>query len=109
MRLVEPAYPQLEMLSLRRLLDNLSGPITLATIYPPDEYPEYSSLTYESHKADIQELWGKVRHRLKRDLDKLDAIDRQLAAMFTAFEMDNKRLGRKIAWDLWNLPIRDLR
>ena len=96
-------------MSLRKLLDDLSGSITLATTYPPDEYPEYLPLTYESHKIDIEELWEQVRPRLKRDLDKIDAIDRQLAAMFAAFEIGNKKLGRKIAWDLWNLPIRDLR
>jgi len=96
-------------MSLRKLLEDLSGSITLATTYPPDEYPEYLSLTYEIHKADIQELWEQVRSRLKRDFDKIDGVDRQLTAMFAAFEMGNKKLGRKIAWDLWNLPIRDLR
>ena len=96
-------------MSIRKLLDELSGSITLAASYPPDEYPEYLSLTYQVHKEDIQELWGQIRTKLKRDVEKIAAIDNRLAQMFTAFENGEKVLGRKIAWDLWNLPIRDLR
>lgn len=96
-------------MSLRRLLDDLSSSITLATSLSPDEYPEDLPLTYESHKADIQELWEKVRPRLKRDLDKAEMLDRQLAAMFAAFEVGNKKLGRKIAWDIYNSKPEKLR
>ena len=96
-------------MSLRRLLDDLAGSITLATRYPPDEYPEDLPLTYESHKADIKELWRQARPRLKRDLDKAEMLDNQLSAMFSAFEVGNKKFGRKIAWDIYNSKPEKLR
>ena len=97
------------MMSLRRLLNDLSGSITLATTYPPDEYPEDLPLTYEKHKADIKQLWEDIRPRLKQDVGKIEVLDRQFDAMFAAFDVGNKKRGREVAWDLWNFPIRDLK
>lgn len=96
-------------MSLRKFLDDLAGSITLATRYSPDDYPDDFPLTYQAHKEDIQELWERARPMLKRDLEKAEMLDRQLSAMFAAFEAGNKRLGRKIAWDIYNSQPEKLR
>jgi hypothetical protein len=96
-------------MSLLRLLDDFSGSITLVTSFSHDEYPDDLPLTYESHKVDIQELWGIIRPKLRRDLEKSEMLDQQLIAMFSAFDASNKKLGRKIAWDIYNSKPEKLR
>lgn len=95
-------------MSVKKQLIELSEEMTLITSYAPDEYPGRLKMTLDTHKADIQELWGKIFPALK-DREKADSVNNQLSAMFAAFGAGNKKLGRKIAWDLWNLPVRNLR
>ena len=78
------------------------GSISSATTMPPDGYPDWLPLTWDEHKSDLRDMWGGIRPRLKHDLDKAEMLDRQLTAMIEAYDAGNKKLGRKIAWDIYN-------
>ena len=90
------------MFSLRKLLDDLAGSIGAAAAMAPDEYDPGSYITYEFNMAEIRELWASARPKIRRDLDQANVLDGQLNAMFYAFETGDKKLGRKIAWDICN-------
>lgn len=97
------------MKSLRTILDDLAGSVGAAAAMAPDEYDPGLAVNYENNMADIRELWATARPRIKLDLDKAEMLDRQLSAMFSAFEAGNKKLGRKIAWDIYNFRPEKLR
>jgi hypothetical protein len=96
-------------MSLKERLRNFNDSISGATNYPPDDYPEWSSLTFESHMADLKELWTEIRPQLKRDLDKAEFVDSKLREMMEAFDAGEKQRGRDIAWDLYNFDLEKLR
>lgn len=96
-------------MSLREELQNFVDSIGAAGSNAPDEYAEWSSWTYETHIADLKELWAIIRPQLKRDLDRADWVDAQLQQMFTAFDAGEKERGRKAAWALYNAELTKLR
>lgn len=96
-------------MSLYEYLQNLSDSIALATSDAPDEYPDWSSWTYETHMADIKELWAAIRPQLKHDLEQAQWVDGKLQEMFTAFDAGEKDAGRKAAWALYNTEVTKLR
>jgi len=96
-------------MSLSETLKDLAGSIATATSDAPDEYPEWSSWTYETHMADLKELWAAIRPQLKRDLEQAEFIDGKLQEMFAAFDAGEKDKGRKAAWALYNAEVTKLR
>ena len=96
-------------MSLKERLKDFAGSIAGATTDPPDDYqfPEFQN--YESHKADLKELWAEIRPQLKRDLEQAEFIDGKLHEMFTAFDAAEKEHGRKAAWAIYNLQVEKLR
>lgn len=103
------SHSQPEMMSLRENLDDLAGAIGAAAAMAPDEYDPGSYITYEFNMAEIRELWATARKKIKRNMDEADTLDGQLTAMFSAFQAGNKKLGRKIAWEIYNSKIENLR
>ena len=89
-------------MSLRKLLDDFTGVINISTTDAPDEYPDCLVLSWEAHMADIENLCSQIYPRLKRDTDKAEILNGQLISMISAFEAGNKKLGRKIAWNIYN-------
>jgi hypothetical protein len=96
-------------MSLREDLENFNGSINLAIGHPPDDYPEWSYVTYDSHMADLKALWAAIRPRLKRDLIEAEQIDGKLAEMFTAFDAGEKERGRSAALFIYNMEPTRLR
>ncbi len=90
-------------------LDNFNGSINLAIGNPPDDYPEWSYVTYDAHMADIKALWAAIRPALKRNLAEAEQIDAKLAEMFTAFDGGEKERGRKAALFIYNMEPTRLR
>lgn len=90
------------MISLRNLLDELSGSVAAAAAMAPDEYDPGSYITYEFNMAEIRELWAAARPKIRRDLNQANVLDGKLNSMLSAFEAGDKKLGRKIAWDIYN-------
>jgi hypothetical protein len=90
---------------LRDFVSSISG----AMSYPPDDYPDWSYLTYESHMEDIKGLWSEIRTKLKRDLDGAEFVDNKLREMFEAFEAGDKQRGRAAACDIYNFDADKLR
>jgi hypothetical protein len=96
-------------MSLKEDLENFNGSINLAIGNPPDDYPEWSYLTYDSHMADIKELWASIRPRLKRSPSEVEQIDAKLDEMFTAFDAGEKQRGRSAALSIYNMDLTKLR
>lgn len=96
-------------MSLQEKLKDFAGSISTATGDAPDDYPEWSSWTYETHMADLKGLWAEIRPNLKRDLDQAALIDGKLQEMFAAFDAGEKERGREAAWFIYNLGIEKLR
>lgn len=96
-------------MSLKERLADFAGSIAVATTDPPDNYPAWSSWTYEAHMADLRELWSEIRPQVKRDFEKAEFIDAKLQEMFAAFDAKVGDKGRKAAVEIYNLNISKLR
>jgi hypothetical protein len=96
-------------MSTIELLKDLSGSIGTAAAEAPDEYPDWGFITYESNRADIIDLWSKIRPRLRQDIDKITFIDAKLVEAFAALDAGDKEVGRKAMWVLYNLRLPALR
>lgn len=97
------------VMSLGEDLEYFNGSIDLAIGNPPDDYPEWSYVTYDSHMADIKELWAAIRSALKRNVAEAEQIDAKLAEMFTAFDAGEKKRGRQAALFIYNMEPAKLR
>lgn len=96
-------------MSLRDKLEDFAGSLASATDYPPNDYPEWSSWTYETHMADLKELWAEIREKLKRDQDKVSFIDQKLQEAFAAFDAGEKEKGVSAILAIYNLQVKKLR
>lgn len=95
------------MASIEKLRD-FAGALTSAT-FAPDEYPSFGYVTYESNMADLKELWGEIRPKLKTDLNKAAFIDDKLQEAFAAFEANEKEAGQDAILAIYNLGVKRLR
>ncbi|WP_211209781.1 hypothetical protein [Uliginosibacterium gangwonense] len=96
-------------MSLREKLADSEGSLATATDYPPNDYPVWSYWTYETHMADLKELWAEIRESLKRDHDKVPFIDEKLQEAFAAFDAGEKDRGVKAILAIYNLEVDQLR
>ena len=96
-------------MSLKEKLSDFAGSLAAAMDYPPDDYPEWSYMTYETHMADLKELWAEIRAKLKKDVDKIEFIDNKLQEAFTAFDAKEKDKGVKAIAAIYNLEVKKLR
>jgi hypothetical protein len=96
-------------MSLHEDLQKFVDSIGAAGSNAPDEYPEWSSWTYEAHMADLKRLWAAIRPQLERDLEQVEFVDGKLQEMFAAFDAGEKEKGQKAAWVLYNAEVAKLR
>jgi hypothetical protein len=96
-------------MSLTEKLRDLAGSVGLAATDAPDRYATWSSWTYETHMADLKELWAEIREQLVRDHVKIEFIDNKLREMFDSFERGENDKGRSAAWAVYNIGVKDLR
>jgi hypothetical protein len=95
-------------MSLTETLSNFAAALASATD-APDEYPAWGYVTYESNMADLKDLWGKIRPKLKRDLEQAEFVDVKLQEAFAAFEANEKDKGRKAVLAIYNLNVKRFR
>jgi hypothetical protein len=95
--------------SLRENLQNFADSVCAAGSDAPDEYAEWSSWTYQTHMADLRQLWTNIRPQLTRDFEKAQWVEVTLQEMFAAFETGQKELGRKAAFAIYNAEVTKLR
>ncbi|MES3021238.1 MAG: hypothetical protein V4857_06590 [Pseudomonadota bacterium] len=96
-------------MTLKEKLIDFSSSLVGATNYPPNDYPEWGFWTYETHMADLKELWATIRTLLKKDADKISLIDQRLHEAISAFDAGDKEAGVKAILDIYNLEVRDFR
>jgi hypothetical protein len=88
-------------MAVHEILRDIKGSVALAATDAPDDYATWSSWNFESHMADLKELWASVEPILK-DRSRAQQVGSDLSAMISAFESGDKIGGRKIAWKLYN-------
>lgn len=96
-------------MSLKEKLADFAGSLATAMDYPPDDYPEWSYMTYETHMADLKELWAEIRVKLKKDVDRIGLIDAKLQEAFAAFDAKEKQKGKAAIAVIYNLEVKKLR
>ena len=75
----------------------------------PDEYPEWGHWTYESHMADIRDLWARARPQLRKNMTDAERVEQTLQAMFLAFDRGDKQAGRKLALEITRMGVESWR
>ena len=96
-------------MSLSEKLLDFKGAISTSAINAPDEYPEWSYITYESNMADIKELWVYIHPQIKKNIEQVEFVDEKLNDMFMAFDQGDKEGGQQAAWDIYNSEVEKLR
>ncbi len=96
-------------MSLSEKLKDFAGAIALAKSSAPDQYDEWYGWTYETHMADLKELWSHIHPRLMRDREQAEEVNSNLQRMFDAFENGKNAEGRAAAWAIYNSNFRELR
>lgn len=91
-------------MSIREALNDLQGSVSAAWTNSPDEYPEWSSWTFETHMADLRDLWASVEPRLK-NREVAQKVGADLISMIAAFESGDKAAGRSLAGKLYSEQI----
>jgi hypothetical protein len=95
-------------MSLKEKLQDFAGALTSAT-FAPDNYPSWGYVTYESNMADLKQLWGEIRPKLKSNVDTCEFIDHKLQEAFAAFESGEKDKGLDAIMAIYNLKVKQLR
>ncbi|OFA06689.1 hypothetical protein [Duganella sp. HH101] len=96
-------------MSLKEKLLDFSGALTTATNHAPENYPAWSSWTYETNMADLKELWAEIRPKLKKDIDQVKFIDGKLQEAFAAYDAKDKEKGQDAILAIYNLDVKTLR
>lgn len=96
-------------MTLKEKLSDFAGALALAADYPPNDYPSWSSWTYETHMADLSELWAHIRGKLTTDMTIVPFIDEKLQEAIAAFDVGDKDTGRRAILAIYNLDLKALR
>lgn len=96
-------------MSLTQDLADFQGSIGAAGVNAPDEYDSWGYWTYETHMADLRELWAAIQPKLRRDLKQASWVDEKLNEMIAALDAGEKQKGRALAWELYRSDVKKLR
>jgi hypothetical protein len=110
------------MYTLREMLEDIADLAYLLALHAPDEIPAAYSWKYKPKKEYLCECWATAKPQLKRDLDKVAEIDRNLAEAVTLLDGYQAALdrgetpdpaartkGRKLLWDIYMMKPTKLR
>lgn len=91
------------MKSLARALKLFKENVVRGTINAPDNYPEWGTGGYATHKAELLSLWGDIRPRLTVDLERAQQIDEHLHAAIACFDRGERESGQSRMFKIYNL------
>ncbi len=91
------------MRSLARMLRLFRENVVGATVNAPDNYPEWDSGGYATHRAELLALWGEIRPRLSADLDRTEQIDQHLQAAIGCFDRGDRETGQSRMFKIYHL------
>jgi hypothetical protein len=110
------------MYTLRETLEDFTDYAYILGLHAPDEIPSFLTWIYRQKKEELCELWATAKSRLKRDLDKVAEIDRNLSEAVTLLDgyqaaldrgetpdIANRTKGRKLLWDIYMMKPTKLR
>jgi hypothetical protein len=94
-----------EKMTLPEMIDIFEGAVGRAAAVAPDEYPAFSYDNYEQTRADIEELWPKIRAEMNLEEETKKFVDAKLDEAFSLFASGGKLKARDAMWDIYNLRL----
>ena len=91
------------MTSLAETLSLFKDNVVGGTIRAPDNYPDWNTLGYTRHRAELLRLWGEVKPRIKHDIDKVAYIDEHLALAIASFDRGEREPGQSLMVKIYNV------
>ena len=93
---------------VQKQLQDLASYIYFAAIDAPGSNPAWSRWTFESHMADIRQLWALVRPHLHCDPLQLLKTEAFPEGMLSAFEARDSNARRAAAWAFVRIDLAPL-
>jgi hypothetical protein len=90
------------MKSLAETLMLFREDVVGATLRAPDNYPDWDTGGYPTHRADLLSLWYEIKPRIKHDLDKVIVIDQQLNDALASFDRGEREPGQSLMVQIYN-------
>ncbi len=94
-------------MSLREDISTLKALVSLATNYPPDDYPPGLG-TFEDHMADLTETWAKVKVK-STNIEAIQYYEGEMVKMIERYRQGDKRGGQASAHALYNFDLSTLK
>ena len=77
--------------------------VVAGTINAPDNYPDWDTSGYKTHRADLIALWSEIKPRIRRDVDKAEVVDAKLAAALASFDKGEREPGQALMVEIYNV------
>ncbi len=91
------------MMSLAETLERFAENVVRSTIRAPDNYPDWDTLGYASHRSELLRLWSEIKPRIKRDFDNVAVIDEHLALAIASFDRGEREPGQSLMVKIYNV------
>lgn len=115
-RIVQTPEERLSTLTFSDAIKDFHGAIQTLSACAPDELRPYMSSDYAGYKEWVFESWTFCKPRLKRDADKIEAVERLLNEAFVLLDgyqaaLDRgespapleRQKGRDLLWEIWKM------
>jgi hypothetical protein len=79
---------------VRDMLDDFHGTVGALATDAPDEIPWFMAETYPQMREFLLQTWSEIKPKLKRDGEKINAIDRYLDEGFALFDQYEAAIAR---------------
>jgi hypothetical protein len=89
--------------SLAQALQLFTENVVGGTLRAPNNYPDWDTGGYRTHRADLLNLWSEIKPRIKQDLDKVAFIDEHLALAIESFDRGEREPGQSLMVQIYNV------
>jgi hypothetical protein len=85
--------------ALQLFKENVNG----ATSMAPDNYPQWDTAGWRSHRQDLLHYWSAVRSGLVEDAHWRTVIDDKLAQAVASFDRGEREPGQSLMVEVYNV------
>jgi hypothetical protein len=85
--------------ALQLFKENVNGATSLA----PDNYPEWDTAGWTTHRRDLLHYWSEVRPHIVHDTDRRDFIDDKLTQAVASFDRGEREPGQSLMVQVYNV------
>lgn len=91
------------MTSFAETLERFTENVVSGTMRAPDNYPDWDTPGYASHRAELLGLWAEIKPRIKHDLDEVAYIDEHLELAIESFDRGEREPGQSLMVKIYNV------